>query len=81
MPSMLDIRSINLLKDLLDRAGVFYKFDETLRLWTIIAGDITFYIDPKDLESLREEDYELYISKQYLLGTMRLEDNDMIAIH
>lgn len=78
--SKLEIRSIDRLKHLLDEAGVFYKFDDALRLWTIIAGDVTFYIDPKELMSLGEDEFELYISKQYLLGSVRM-DSDEVSLH
>jgi hypothetical protein len=61
--------------------GIFYKYDEIMKLWLIFLDDITVYVDPREIEYLTMEEFRLYFGKLILQQSILSPEDEEITIH
>ena len=57
---------IETFQEMLDQSGLYYIFDNVMKLWLIFIDDMTIYVDPKNLTELSNDEFKIFLTTKIL---------------
>ena len=66
------------LVDKFEKHGVFVVYNKTLKLYQIMVNNLIFYLMPHDIESMSDEDAEVFLAKAVLYN---MASKNFITFH